>query len=51
MAKIYFYKFKELIDSGEETLTHVLNFRMSEVPDRWRGEVIDLLTSEYQYQN
>jgi len=48
MAKIYFYKYKELIDSGEETLTHVLNFMVSEVPERWRSEVIDLLTNEYE---
>ena len=50
MAKIYFYKYKELIDSGQETLINVLNFRLSEVPERWRDEVIVLLTNEYLMQ-
>lgn len=48
MAKIYFYKYKELIDNGTETLEHVLNFSVEEVPERWRDEVIDLLINEYE---
>lgn len=48
MAKIYFYNLKELIDSGEETLEQILNFRINEIPERWRNEVIDLLIKEYK---
>ena len=47
MAKIYFNKFKGLIDGGAETLNHVLNFSVKDVPERWRDEVINLLTTEY----
>lgn len=47
MAKMYFYKYKDMIDSGEESLTHVLNFYIDNIPVRWRSEVIEMLTHEY----
>lgn len=47
MAKMYFYKYKDMIGSGEESLANVLNFYMDDIPARWRSEVIEMLTHEY----
>lgn len=43
MAKIYYRKYKAMIDSGEITLEQAITLVESEVPERWREEVIRLL--------
>ena len=43
MAKIYCKKYKTLIDAGEITLEQALRLVETEVPKRWRDEVIKLL--------
>ena len=46
MAKIYFRRLKERIDSGEITLEQAIELVDTEVPARWRQQVIELL-NEY----
>ena len=46
MAKIYYKKYKAMIDSGEITLTEAIELVNSDVPERWRAAVIELLEAE-----
>jgi len=46
MAKIYYKKYKAMIDSGEITLAEAIELVNSEVPERWRAAVIELLEAE-----
>jgi len=46
MAKIYFRKYKERIDSGEITIAEAIELVQSEVPARWRDAVTALLEAE-----
>ena len=45
MAKIYYRKYKQRIDSGELTLEQTLALVDAEVPERWRAEVKAMLNS------
>jgi len=44
MAKIYYKKYKAMIDSGEVTLEEAIALVNTEVPERWRAAVIALLS-------
>lgn len=43
MAKIYFRRYKERIDSGEITVAEAITLAETEVPVKWRADVIALL--------
>ena len=43
MAKIYFRRYKERIDSGEITVEQAINLAESEVPIKWRFAVVEML--------
>ena len=43
MAKIYFRRYKERIDSGEITVVEAIALAETEVPAKWRQAVIELL--------
>jgi hypothetical protein len=43
MAKIYYNKYKKMIDNGDITLEEAIELVNSEVPVRWRSQVIELL--------
>ena len=43
MAKIYFRRYKERIDSGEITVAEAITLAETEVPTKWRADVIALL--------
>lgn len=43
MAKIYFRRYKQRIDSGEITVAEAIELAETEVPKKWRAEVIDML--------
>ena len=43
MAKIYFRRYKERIDSGEITVAEAIALAETEVPAKWRQAVIELL--------
>jgi len=43
MAKIYFRRYKERIDSGEITVAQAIELARTEVPVKWREAVIALL--------
>ena len=43
MAKIYYRHYKERIDAGEITVEQAVALAETEVPERWRAAVIDLL--------
>ena len=43
MAKIYYLKYKNRIESGEITLEEAIELVKTEVPKRWREEVEQLL--------
>lgn len=43
MAKIYYRRYKERIDSGEITVEEAIELAETEVPEKWRQAVIDLL--------
>lgn len=45
MAKIYYRKYKAMIDSGEITLEQAIILVESEVPERWKEEVKWLLNN------
>ena len=46
MAKVYYRKYKARIESGELTLEEAIALVETEVPDRWRQEVITMLMGE-----
>lgn len=43
MAKIYFRKYKARIDAGEITVEEAIELANTEVPERWRAAVVELL--------
>lgn len=43
MAKIYFDRYKRRIDSGEITVEEAIVLARTEVPTRWRNDVIAML--------
>lgn len=43
MAKIYFNKYKKRIDNGEITVDEAIALAETEVPERWRDAVVELL--------
>ena len=43
MAKIYFRRYKERIDNGEITVAEAIALAETEVPKKWRADVIALL--------
>ena len=43
MAKIYFNRYKKRIDNGEITVDEAIALAESEVPERWRDAVVELL--------
>lgn len=43
MAKIYFRRYKERIDSGKITVAEAITLAREEVPTRWRAAVIEML--------
>ena len=46
MAKVYYRRYKALIDSGEITLEEAIELVRTEVPERWRNAVIELLRGD-----
>ena len=46
MAKIYYRRYKERVDSGEITLDQAIELAGIEVPTRWREAVIALLEAD-----
>lgn len=46
MAKVYYRKYKARIESGELTPEEAIALVETEVPDRWRQEVITMLMGE-----
>lgn len=48
MAKIYYRKYKTRIDAGEITLEEAIELVQTEVPERWRAAVIELLEEAYE---
>ena len=46
MAKVYYRRYKALIDSGEITLEEAIELVQVEVPERWRDAVIELLRGD-----
>lgn len=45
MAKIYYRKYKAMINNGDITLEQAIELVYVEVPERWREEVIRLLNA------
>lgn len=43
MAKIYFDRYKKRIDNGEITVEEAIALAQTEVPTRWRADVIAML--------
>ena len=43
MAEIYFRRYKERIDNGELTVAEAIALAQTEVPEKWRAAVIELL--------
>ena len=43
MAKIYYNRYKKRIDNGEITVAEAIELAETEVPERWREAVIELL--------
>lgn len=43
MAKVYFNKYKRMIDSGEITVAEAIEMAGVDVPEKWRSAVIELL--------
>ena len=50
MARIYFRRYVERIEAGEITLTQAVELAQTEVPAKWRAQVIELL-NEYGGNN
>ena len=45
MAKIYYRKYNERIDAGEITTDQAAELAETEVPERWRAAVIEMLSA------
>lgn len=45
MAKIYYRRYKERIDAGEITTDQAVELAETEVPERWRAAVIEMLSA------
>ena len=43
MAKIYYDRYKKRIDNGEITVEEAIALAQTEVPTRWRADVISML--------
>lgn len=43
MAKIYYDRYKKRIDNGEITVEEAIALAQTEVPTRWRTDVISML--------
>lgn len=43
MAKIYFDRYKKRIDNGEITVREAIDLAQTDVPTRWRADVISML--------
>ena len=43
MAKIYFKKYKQKIDSCEITIEEAIDLAKLEVPERWNSQVLEML--------
>lgn len=43
MAKIYFNKYKKMIDNGELTVAEAIAEAEANVPTKWRNDVVALL--------
>ena len=43
MAKIYYDRYKKRIDNGEITVEEAIALAQTEVPTRWRDDVISML--------
>jgi hypothetical protein len=43
MAKVYYRKYKARIDAGEITVEEAIALAETEVPERWREAVIEML--------
>lgn len=43
MAKIYYDRYKKRIDNGEITVEEAIALAQTEVPARWRADVIAML--------
>ena len=43
MAKIYYDRYKKRIDNGEITVEEAITLAQTEVPTRWRADVIAML--------
>lgn len=46
MAKIYYRRYKERVNSGEITLDEAIELATEEVPVRWRDAVVALLEAD-----
>lgn len=46
MAKIYYRRYKERIESNEITLDEAISLAKTEVPARWRSTVIQMLEGD-----
>lgn len=43
MAKIYFDRYKKRIDNDEITVQEAIDLAQTEVPTRWRADVVSML--------
>ena len=43
MAKIYYDRYKKRIDNGEITVEEAIALAKTEVPIRWRADVVSML--------
>lgn len=43
MAKIYFDRYKKRIDNDEITVQEAIDLAQTEVPTRWRSDVVSML--------
>lgn len=46
MAKIYYRRYKERVESKEITLDEAIGLAKTEVPARWRSAVIQMLEAD-----
>lgn len=46
MAKIYYRRYKERIAAGEITVQQAIELAGTEVPRKWRAEVIEMLEAD-----
>lgn len=51
MAKIYYRQYKRRIEKNEITLDEAIELAKTEVPQRWRDEVIELLEADKEQKS